>query len=249
MLTRCPQCQTVHPLEADRAEGGDKRFVCPACGNTFDPFAHLTDAPEAHAELEEPQPQEHSEDAEAPEEQGQLFGPRPRPRAAPLPRFARQRVRLPRPAQLRWWLVSGGLLLLLVGLVPIADRDRLATDARWRPMLESMCGVLQCSLPPWRELKAFKYTGDVRRHPSVPNALLISVSLRNDAHFAQAWPLLELRMSDLDGRDVDLRRFRPQEYLGGVAHGSTIQPMQSVNATLEVVDPGRDAVNWVFDVY
>lgn len=250
MLTRCPQCQAVHPLEADRAEGDDGGFVCPDCGNRFDAYAHLTDAADAHAAVGQALPELATGDDEPPEEQGELFGARPRPRAAPLPSFARRRVHLPRPAQLRWWLVSAGLLLLLIALFPVADRARLSTDARWRPALESMCGVLHCGIPPWRELSAFEVTGrDVRPHPSVAKALLITASFRNDARFAQAWPLLELRMSDLNGRDVGLRRFRAQEYLGAAPQTATIQPGQTANATLEVVDPGHDAVAFAFDFH
>jgi hypothetical protein len=246
MLTRCPQCLAVHPLEADRPEGDDGSFVCPDCGATFDAYAHLTEVVDAFVLPVESNAIPHFDDI--PEEQGELFGPRPKPRAAPLPSFARRRVRLPRPAQLRWWLVSGGLLLLLIALYPIADRARLATDPAWRPKLASMCAALRCTLPPWRELSAFEVTArDVRPHPSVAKALLITASFRNDARFAQAWPLLELRMSDLNGRDIGLRRFRPKEYLGGVLPTPTIAAGQTVNATLEVVDPGRDAVAFAFD--
>ena len=248
MLTRCPQCLAVHRLEADRVEPNDGSFACPDCGSSFDAYAHLTDAADAHAELEEARTDEISSD-EPPEEQGELFGARPKPRSPPLPSFARQRMRLPRPAQLRWWLISGGLLLLLLALIPLADRARLSADPRWRPALESICGVLQCALPPWRELKAFEFIdSDSQPHPSVPRARLITASFRNDARFAQAWPSLELRISDLDGRDVALRRFRAQEYLGGVPPSATIQPGQIVNAKLEVVDPGRDVVSYAFDV-
>jgi hypothetical protein len=240
MLTRCPQCLAVHPLEADRAKGGDGSFACPDCGARFDAYAHLADA---NADADAP-----PEFDEPPEEQGELFGQRPRSQPAALPSFARQRVRLPRPAQLRWWLVSGGLLLLLLALIPIADRARLATDPAWRPKLATMCGVLHCTLPPWRELPAFEVTArDVQPHPSVAKALLITASFRNDARFSQAWPVLELRMSDLNGRDVGLRRFLPKEYLGVAPPTPTIAPGQTANATLEVVDPGRDAIAFAFD--
>ena len=248
MLTRCPQCLAVHPLEADRVEGDGGSFVCPDCGNSFDAYAHLTDAADAHAELEEARAEEIS-DEELSEEQGELFGARPKPRPALLPSFARQRVRLPRPAQLRWWLVCAGLLLLMLTLIPLADRARLAADPDWRPTLESICSVLHCTLPPWRELKTFEFVGsDSEPHPSVRKARVITANFRNDARFAQAWPLLELRISDLDGRDIALRRFRPQEYLGGMPPSATIQPGQTVNAKLEVVDPGRDMVSYAFDV-
>jgi hypothetical protein len=241
MQTRCPQCLAVHPLEADRAEGEDGSFHCPACGANFDAYAHLTDAePDADAaEIEAEEPLE---------EQGELFGPRPRPPPPAAPSFARARIRLRRPPQWRWWLAGLGLLILLLAIYPIADRDRLARDADWRPTLQRVCGTLGCTLQPWHELSAFEVTArDVRLHPSVKGALLVTVTFRNNAVFAQEWPLLELTMSDLNGRDLGMRRFRPQEYLGNATKATLIAPGQSANATLEVVSPGRDAVAFAFE--
>ncbi len=253
MQTRCPQCQAVQPLEADRAEGGDGDVVCADCGNPFDALAHLTAAEPAVAEQLAPQELASAEEPldetdAAPIDQGELFGAPPRSRATTLPGFARQRVRLPRPRQLKWWLVGFALLIALLALIPIADRAQLASDPRWRPSVQSLCDIVHCSLPPWRELTAFEVTGrDVRPHPSVPNALLISASFRNNARFAQAWPLLELRMSDLNGRDIGLRRFRVAEYLGSAPPTRLIAAGQRVDAVLELVDPGHDAVAFAFD--
>lgn len=247
MQTSCPQCHVVHPLEADRAEEDSGSSICPDCGNQFDALAHLT-AVEPAIRGETSSPEDDPVDAAvAPIDQGELFGAPPKPRPTHLPQFARQRVRLPRPRQLKWWLAGVALLVVLLALTPIADRAQLATYPRWRPALQSICDTVGCSLPPWREMGAFEVTGrDVRPHPSVANALLITASFRNNAHFAQAWPLLELRMSDLNGRDIGLRRFRVSEYLGS-APSRLIAPGQRVNAVLEVVDPGHDAVAFAFD--
>ena len=240
MQTRCPQCLAVHPLEADRAEGDDGSFHCPDCGATFVAYAHLTDAEPADDADE-------SAFDEPAEDQGELFGPRPRPPPA-TPSFVHRRLRIPRPPQWRWWLASIGLLIALLAIYPIADRERLARDANWRPALQRVCDTLGCRISPWRELTAFEVTArDVRPHPSAKGALLITVTFRNNAAFAQEWPLLELTMSDLNGRDIGMRRFRPQEYLGNVARPTLLASGQSANATLEVVDPGRDAVAFAFE--
>jgi len=37
MQTRCPQCQTIAPLEADRPQGDT--FVCASCGASFDAYS------------------------------------------------------------------------------------------------------------------------------------------------------------------------------------------------------------------
>lgn len=240
MLTRCPQCQAVHPLDVDRPSGDRGVATCAACGASFDAYAHLADASRLGPAIDETA-------ADAAEGQGELFGPPPKPRVA-VPSFAQVRGRLPRPRQWRWWLAGAGLLLLLLAIYPVADRERLARDANWRPFEQRLCAVLRCRIAPWHEPSAFEITArDVRAHPSAPGALLITVSFRNDAAFAQALPLLEMTMSDLDGRDVGMRRFRPAEYLGGAARPSLVSPGQSVDATLEVMEPGPDAVAFKFD--
>jgi len=127
--------------------------------------------------------------------------------------------------------------------VPIADRDELARDPDWRPHVQDLCRLAGCSLPPWSAPKDFEITArEFNPHPSVKGARLVTVSFRNNARFAQAWPLLELTASDLNGRVVGLRRFRAQEYLGGAPEAPLLEPGQSASATLEVVDP--DAVSW-----
>ena len=243
MQTRCPQCQTVSPLEADRPVGGAGLFVCASCGATFDAYAHLTEAPPGDTPATVPT----ASTAKPPEDQGELFS-RPRHAAAHAPRFAHTRHRIARPPQWRWWLASLVLLALLLAIYPIADRQRLARDASWRPTLQGLCNTIGCAIPPWSDTTAFEVTArDVRPHPSARGALLITVSFRNNAQFAQEWPLLELSMSDLNGREIGMRRFRAQEYLGSAPKTPLIAAGQSANATLEVVDPGHDAVAYNFE--
>jgi hypothetical protein len=241
MQTRCPQCQTVFLLEADRPKGDVAAFACLSCGATFDAYAHLTEAAPGATSLVS------TNDAPAKpvDDQGELFG---RPRHAHAPRFARTRIHIARPPQWHWWLAGFALLVLLLATYPIADRQRLARDAGWRPALQSLCNTVGCTLPSWSDTTAFEVTArDVRPHPSAKGALLITVSFRNNAQFAQDWPMLELSMSDLNGREIGMRRFRVQEYLGSAPKTPQIAAGQSANATLEVVDPGRDAVAYNFE--
>jgi Protein of unknown function (DUF3426) len=143
----------------------------------------------------------------------------------------------------RWIILAAAMGLGLLLHMIIADRARLATDPAWRPRLEAICHVLQCSLPVWHEPSAFRVsTRDIRPHPSVPNALLLSASFRNDAQFAQAWPQLEVALVDLEEQALGLRRFQVREYLGKEPNSKLIMPGQSANLTLEILDPGKRAV-------
>src|SRR5690606_8529135 len=82
---------------------------------------------------------------------------------------------------------------------------------------------------------------------SLPNALLVTATIQNDAPWPQAWPLLELTLSDLDGNPVALRRFTAAEYLGGPPEAPTLAPGQSALARLEIADPGNRAVAFNFE--
>jgi hypothetical protein len=167
------------------------------------------------------------------------------------PRFAVADTPAPaRPLPWGWWLAALVLGLGLVLQIVLADRARLAGDAGWRPRLEAVCGVLRCSLPPWREPDAFRVTSrEVRPHPTAPGALLVTTSFRNDARWPQSWPQMEVALHDLDGQALGLRRFTPAEYLGSPPASPLIAPGQSAIATLEILDPGKRAVAFTFDFH
>jgi hypothetical protein len=110
--------------------------------------------------------------------------------------------------------------------------------------------VLGCDLPPWREPSALRVTSrEMRPHPSVPRALLVTASFSNEARFAQAWPQLELSLTDLDGQALGLRRFTPTEYLGSAPRSERIEPGQSAIVTLEIADPGMRALAYRIDFH
>ena len=117
-------------------------------------------------------------------------------KVAPLrgsaPGFLRRRTDAPLRGDWRMPAAVVGLSLLLGLQVLLADRARLAGQAGWRPLLSTLCAGLGCSLPPWREPAAFALLQrDVRQHPSVPGALRVSATFRNDARWPQPWPQLQ----------------------------------------------------------
>jgi len=142
--------------------------------------------------------------------------------------------------------VLAGLALLLVLQLLLADRARLAADARWRPALASLCGVLHCALPSWHEPEAFTLVArDVR--PARPGVLHVSASFRNDARWAQAWPALHLALQDVDGRTVGARVFAPREYLGREVTQNEVAPGQVASVAFDVGEPPGTVVAFTFD--
>jgi len=147
----------------------------------------------------------------------------------------------------RWRAVAALLALSLAVQLIYVERDTLAQDARWRPWIERLCAFSGCTLSPWREPAAFAIIErSVQPNPDVPGALHIRATFRNRAPFAQAWPQLELRLLDINGAATGARRFNADEYLGTAPDSATVAPDQSVNARLDVLDPGRNTLSFEF---
>ncbi len=165
-----------------------------------------------------------------------------------LPSFARNADGSARPARERWLIVAIiALAVLLVLQLLLADRARLAANAQWRPMLATLCSVLRCELPPWREPAAFTLLQrDVRQHPTLPGVLRVSATFRNDARWPQPWPGLQLTLSDINGRPAGQRRFDAQEYLGGTPGQTELASGESATVAMDILEPAPQIVAYDF---
>lgn len=154
------------------------------------------------------------------------------------------------PAKRDWrpYAVIAALVAVLLLQIVLSDRERLAADATWRPLVSGACAVLQCDVPSWREPAAFTLVRrDVRPAPAQPGVLHVSASFRNDAVWAQAWPTLVLTLSDIDGRRVGSRAFGPAEYMGDATLPSTIASGNDVAVEMDILEPAPDVVAFTFD--
>ncbi|WP_435012921.1 DUF3426 domain-containing protein [Xanthomonas arboricola] len=170
--------------------------------------------------------------------------------AQAAPAFARRGLSRPRlRASGRQWALLLGLVGLLALQIVIADRAQLAADARWRPLVSAACAVARCTLPAWREPGALTLLNrEVRPLPGVPGVLQIQASFRNEARWAQAWPWLQLSLSDADGRVIGTRVLAPQEYLGQPpAAQDTLAPGQAVQVAFRVREPAASTAAFSFD--
>lgn len=148
----------------------------------------------------------------------------------------------------RWLPVAVGVLMATLALQwLLADRARLAGDARWRPLLEKVCGALRCDLPPWREPAAFTLVQrDVRQHPARPGVLRVTATFRNDARWAQPWPRLRLTLTDGNGRAAGERSFRVDEYLGGTPGQPLLASGESAAVAMDILEPASGIVGYDF---
>lgn len=261
MYTQCPECLTIYKIGADVLAAGHGSARCGHCAAVFDTLHTLTELLpgetfqqlEAHtAENAPPQLTVPALRPSPSQRQTSLFDPderhRPMQRRAQTPAFAHPHRARPRPRNWPWAIGVGALLVSLLAQLAYAERASLLDDARVRPWLDRACAELGCRLPLRHDpVRLQLLSRDIRPHPSVANALIISATLRNDAEFAQAFPAVEITLSDLDENRIAMRRFLPQEYLGDSRNlGSGMAPGATAALVFEVADPGKNAVAFEF---
>ena len=145
-------------------------------------------------------------------------------------------------------LALGTLLLILVGAGQYVwfNLDTLSRNPQWRPLLEQACEHLGCQLPGQVSLRAITSTNlVVRSHPTQPNALVVDVIIKNKATFEQPFPALQLNFEDINGNPVASGTFQPREYIRDAAVDiQRMPPDVPIHLNLELVDPGKNAVNY-----
>lgn len=117
------------------------------------------------------------------------------------------------------------------------------------PYIEMFCEKVSCHYSgPLDKKKIQLLSRDVRVHPKEKNALLISAAMINNAHFAQPYPNIKIRLSDISGNVVAERIFTAKTYMGNATNPFSLMKSKiPVHIKFEVVDPGKDAVNFEFD--
>ena len=148
-----------------------------------------------------------------------------------------------------WMVGIMALTATLLAQVIYFERDLLMRHSAARPYLQELCAVVGCDLQPQRDVTQIELLSRrISSHAQIENALMITGRMINQAPFAQPYPALELRLSDLQGRVVAARRFSPEEYLQpGLDPNGRMAPDQPVVLGLEVLDPGGHAMTFEFE--
>lgn len=246
MFVACPHCGFLVAAPSGTS------LRCPRCGSPIDPklAKPLPQAgAKAEATLTAEKPNDPANEVPTGERTPPALEDKPkRRRGMHAPSFARLHAPAPvRATHWRSWLIVSALGVLLAMQIVLAQRETLAANARWRPLIASVCTVLRCDVPAWREPAAFTMLQrSVQPKAGERGVLHVNASFRNDARWEQPWPTVMLTLSDMDGRQVGQRAFAPSEYLQGNSDGR-IAPGQSATIQLDVVEPARQVVAFTFD--
>lgn len=139
------------------------------------------------------------------------------------------------------------LILALAMQVVLANRDALAENPTWRPWISRLCLLASCQLEAWRQPEAFVPVHQaVAADPDQADVLVVQLGFRNDAQWPQPWPQIEIRLTDVAGQAIAMRRFRPREYLNADQDGD-IKPGQTVSVEIALQETSGKAAGFAFD--
>ncbi|MDQ7076046.1 MAG: DUF3426 domain-containing protein [Gammaproteobacteria bacterium] len=251
MFVRCSSCHTLFRITLDQLEAAEGRVRCGSCLTVFD--AHETlqvfdDEPTQKSAEVDSKIKKH---ARKTKHQPEILQDR-----ADIPSILRddlQKQEQQRSLGRRLLRFSLTLLLLLVLLLALAtqlfyfEREQLAQRPELRPLLEQLCHILECQLPPQRDLSKIELLErNVYSHPNIKGALIINATLINNANYPQPYPKLAISMANLRGQTLVGRVFKPTEYLPDQQPDKMPAGVE-INIVLEVEDPGQNALTFELD--
>ncbi|MEJ1959638.1 MAG: zinc-ribbon and DUF3426 domain-containing protein [Nitrosomonadales bacterium] len=228
--TQCPTCNTRFKVTREQLDSHQGLVRCGRCQAVFNAALYFhDDEPSPQLDLPIAAPAE-----PAPALLGELdFGP-DKPAHAAQPDKAKPALSitqaqkfvitespespLTEPSRKRTWSWFAGSLLLLIVLLAQAAyffRTELAVyQPGIKPALISYCHLLQCDvpLPQKADLMSIE-SSDLEADPAQSSVIALNALMRNQAPHVQAYPFLELTLTDGQDNPLARRTFRPKEYL------------------------------------
>lgn len=124
---------------------------------------------------------------------------------------------LPATRNVRWLFTLSAFLLVLAlsGQIAFHFRSEIALAApALRPALQALSEALDSGIPLPRHADLINIeTSDLQADPLRNDLLVLHATLRNRAAHAQAYPLLELTLTDTQDSAIARRIFQPAQYL------------------------------------
>ena len=145
------------------------------------------------------------------------------------------------------WVGVVLLMLVLAGQLAWVERNHYARMDQWRGLYQSACTIIGCTLPEQIDLDNIRSSVLVREHkdPNLRDLRMVDIVLTNRAPFKQAFPVLVLQYTDVNGKLVADHQFNPKEYLKGELTGVELMPINTrIYVSLAIRTPVAGAVNY-----
>jgi predicted Zn finger-like uncharacterized protein len=147
-----------------------------------------------------------------------------------------------------WSTVAVASALLLAAQVIHQNREWLSHHAPFGSALSAVYSRLGAPVPPPANLSAYQLrqwgvTGD----PAADGTLRVRASILNTAAQLEPYPLLRVTLANRFGTGIGTRDFEPAEYVGKPI-AKLLAPGERVDATMDILDPGKNAEGFEIDV-
>ncbi len=260
MYTQCRGCGEVFVIEVDHLTHARGHVRCNLCGTVFDGLETLSaerphededlllhdfdNAPPLltqayHSMLVADTVEEELEEPVVPEFISAVESPEDVP-------FVADKVQKETQPTSPTWLWSGLTLVMLAGLLWQAQAA-IGTGQLKLPegeVKETVCELISCQQDAQNvDLDAISLVSrNIRPHPGRDNTLIISASMINGNKDNLEFPALEIKLSDLNGQIVAMRRFVASEYVPSDVLRSGFVSNTLIPVNLEILSPGDNAV-------
>lgn len=227
-ITQCPTCHTRFRVTPEELAAHDGIVRCGVCNEIFNAAEHLHDeepepqfdSPVTHEKQEPKLPVinevDHSDkfisltnDVDKVDTLFQQVDAD----VVLAPVEKNQPVAKPR----RWPWVVGSILFSFVWLAQAFYFYRVDIAAQLpglKPVLTGYCGLLKCSIPlPEKVNQMSIESSDLVADPLQPNVVTLIALLHNHAEYTQAYPNLELSLTDTQDQVLARRAFIPSDYI------------------------------------
>jgi predicted Zn finger-like uncharacterized protein len=137
-----------------------------------------------------------------------------------------------------WLLLFGLMLAILAGLQTIYyQRTKIAAEyPQFKPYLTQACTVLKCEINLPKNLDFFTIDdSDMQEDETHKNVINFSSLLINNASYTQAYPKIELTLTDTSDQPVLRKIIQPIEYLSSTTNvAAGIAPRDEVRINLVI---------------
>jgi predicted Zn finger-like uncharacterized protein len=147
-----------------------------------------------------------------------------------------------------WLIATIASALLLIVQVVHQNREWLAAHTPLSGTLRALYSTMGAPVSPPANLTAYQLrqwgvTGD----PAGDGTLRVRASILNIAAQLEPYPLLRVTLANRFGGSIGTRDFEPFEYLGKPI-AKLLAPGERVDATMDILDPGKSAEGFEIDV-
>lgn len=243
MFTRCPECQTAFRITIAQLKARDGLVRCGRCDSVFRADLRLFAAPDANGRARSDDEPRFTIDADSDSEYIDIDagGEVEIPVVSDLSLFQAPRRGVP---TVVWLLGTLLATALLVGQFAYFYREELAQLPDLRPVVAQFCELMQCRLAaPTPNLVPELLDSHIAPHPRYANVLRIHVSMVNRTDAVQPPPLMEVSLTDSNGKLLARRTFTPHQYLGSRA-AEGFKPNIVIEASIDVTNPDGKAAGF-----